>query len=70
MNATSPAGTEAPTPELTAAARQLFADLGTKGAAERLGVSNSSLLRIVAGAPIRRGTAALASAAITTPKGT
>jgi predicted DNA-binding protein (UPF0251 family) len=58
-------GTAAPTPELTEAARGLMADFGAKEAAQRLGVSQSALLRIVAGAPVRRGTVALASAAIT-----
>jgi hypothetical protein len=66
---TESTGSAAPTPELTEAARGLMADFGTKEAAQRLGVSQSALLRIAAGAPVRRGTAALAAAAITTPKG-
>jgi hypothetical protein len=52
-------------------ARRLFNELGAKEAAERLGVSQSALLRMAAGGSVRAGTIALATAAIraTTTKG-
>ena len=58
------AGTVQPPPEVAAEARRLFTELGAKEAAERLGVSQSSLIRHAAGGSVRAGTIALATSAI------
>jgi hypothetical protein len=65
------AGTVQPAAEVVGEARRLFNELGAKEAAERLGVSQSALLRMAAGGSVRAGTIALATAAIraTTTKG-
>jgi len=60
------AGTVQPDPQTAAQARKLLAELGPKGAAERLGVSQPALLRIAAGSSVRAGTLMMVTSAIET----
>ncbi len=55
----TPARTVAPA-DLVARLRALDRDLGTSKAAERLGISQETFARLVAGLGVRKGTVALA----------